>query len=427
MPGSQQLTQLFGRRRFAVKPGTERIQALLGRHGNPERSFATIHIVGTNGKGSTAAFLSAILTAAGYRTGLFTSPHLIDYSERFRLNDIAIQPERLDGLISKLLGNASPEDTFFELTTALACCYFAESKVQIAILEAGMGGRSDATAAIPGNLTTITPISLDHCQWLGDSLQAIATEKVGIAPPGSPIIVANQTAEVMTVIKEYCQRHGNQLILKDRDFTASRNSNASISYTGNSGTASNLSPSLRGKHQTGNAALALAAAEQCTAFGFPVSKQAMQTGISSAYWPGRMELIRLADGTELLLDGAHNPAGSQALAETLSELNNRNIILLIGLMEDKDLYGVLQPLLQLAQQVVTVTPHQERAVSDHLLASVCVTLGTPAQAAGSVTAGLAAARTAVKPGDLIVVAGSLFLVGELKALLAGIPCEAVRG
>ena len=167
--------------------------------------------------------------------------------------------------------------------------------------------------------------------------------------------------------------------------------------------------------------------EQCTAFGFPVSKQAMQTGVSSAYWSGRMELVRLADGTELLLDGAHNPAGSQALAETLSELNNRNIILLIGLMEDKDLYGVLQPLLQLVQQVVTVTPHQERAVSDHLLASVCVTLGTPAQAAGSVTAGLAAARTAVKPGDLIVVAGSLFLVGELKALLAGIPCEAVRG
>jgi dihydrofolate synthase/folylpolyglutamate synthase len=399
----------------------------LERYGNPERSFATIHIVGTNGKGSTAAFLSAILTAAGYRTGLFTSPHLINYSERFRVNDSAIQPERLDGLISNLLGNASPEDTFFELTTALACCYFAESKVQIAILEAGMGGRSDATAAVPGNLTIITPISLDHCQWLGNSLQAIATEKIAIAPAGSPVIAANQAAEVLAVIKEYCHTHGNQLILKDRDFTASTDSDTNIRYTSTIDTLYGLFPSLRGKHQTGNAALALAAAEQCTTFGFSVSRQAMQTGIASAYWPGRMELIRLADGTELLLDGAHNPAGSQALAEALTEFGNREIILLIGLMEDKDLHGVLQPLLHLAQKVITVTPNQERAVPDHLLATACTTLGTPAQAAGSVTAGLATARTTAKPGDLIVVAGSLFLVGELKAVLAGIPCEAVRG
>jgi len=424
---SQQLTQLFGRRRFAVKPGIERIQALLSRHGNPERSFATVHVVGTNGKGSTAAFLSAILTAAGYCTGLFTSPHLISYSERFRVNDVDIQSERLDNLVAHLLDSANPEDTFFELTTALACCYFAESNVQIAILEAGMGGRSDATAAASGIATILTPVSLDHCQWLGDTLQAIAAEKTGIAPTDSLIISADQPTEVMTVLKEYCQTKGNRLILSNRDFTTKRDANNYLDYTSKLSHLSGLSPSLTGKHQTGNAALALAAAEQLVSLGFPVLPQAMQTGLATARWPGRMERIQLPDGTELLLDGAHNPAGSQALANSLSECTNRRIILLIGLMEDKDPHGVLQPLLQLVQQVFTVTPLQERAVADRLLAEISTNLGSMAQAAGTVKEGLAAARAAAQPGDLIVVAGSLFLVGEVKALLAGIPCEAVRG
>ncbi len=427
MSGSEQLTQLFGRRRFAVKPGTERIQALLYRHGNPERSFATIHIVGTNGKGSTAAFLSAILTATGYCTGLFTSPHLISYSERFRVNDVDIQPDRLNNLVAHLLDNASPEDTFFELTTALACCYFAESKVQIAILEAGMGGRNDATAAAPGIATIITPVSLDHCQWLGDTLQAIASEKTGIASPGSLIISADQPAEVMAVIKEYCREQGNRLILSNRDFTIKKDTLNCLEYTSTSSYVSGLHPSLTGKHQTGNAALALAAAEQLASLGFPVSPQAMQTGLATARWPGRMELIQLPEGTELILDGAHNPAGSQALADSLAESANRRIILLIGLMEDKDPHGVLEPLLQRVQQIFTVTPRQERAMTDRFLAEMCTSLGSQAQAAGTVNDGLAAVRTAAQPGDLIVVAGSLFLVGEVKALLAGTPCEAVRG
>lgn len=427
MPGSQQLTQLFGRRRFAVKPGLERIQALLKRLGNPERSFATIHIAGTNGKGSTAAFLSAILTAAGYCTGLFTSPHLINYSERFRVNEIDIQAERLESLTTQLLDNAAPEDTFFELTTALACCYFAESRVQIAILEAGMGGRSDATAAVPGIATIITPISLDHCQWLGNSLQSIAAEKIGIAAPGSLIISADQTAEIMGVIEAYCSSHGNRLIRENRDFGTTAAPDNSLNYSGRNGGVTVLLPALRGKHQHSNAALALAAAEQLSTEGFPVSQQALQSGIAAARWPGRMELIRLEDGTELLLDGAHNPAGSQTLAAGLSEFANRRIILLIGLMEDKDLPGVLQPLLRLAQQVFTITPLQERSVSDLQLAAFCAGQGYQARAAGTVKEGFAAAKAASQPGDLIVVAGSLFLVGELKALLADIPFEAVRG
>lgn len=428
MPASQQLSRLFGRRRFNIKPGLERITALLERHGHPERSFAAIHVVGTNGKGSTAAFLAAIIKQAGYRTGLFTSPHLVSYTERFRVNGTDIAPEQLELLIPDLLEQAGPDDTFFELTTALACHWFARNTVQLAVLEAGMGGRSDATAAIAGIATVISPIALDHCQWLGSNLQSIAAEKVAIAGPDSPVISAAQPPDVLAVIEEYCRRNGNRLLLAGRDFNATRNgSDTGLTFTSRSGSLSDLHPSLHGSYQTGNAALALAAAEQLATLGFPISKQAMQAGLASARWPGRLERLTLTDGSELLLDGAHNPAGAQALATALQELGERRVILLLGMMEDKDLQGVLQPLLQRAQQVITVSPAQERALPATELAANCRAAGTPATAADSVAAGLEAARAAAGPGDLIVAAGSLFLVGELKALLAGIPCEAVRG
>jgi dihydrofolate synthase/folylpolyglutamate synthase len=427
VPGSERLSQLFGRRRFAIKPGLERITALLERHGNPERSFSAIHVVGTNGKGSTAAFLASMLEQAGYCTGLFTSPHLVSYTERFRINGVDISPGQLDTLVAHLLDHASPAETFFELTTALACCHFAENNVQIAVLEAGMGGHSDATAAVPGIATIITPVALDHCQWLGTTLQAIATEKIRIASPGSPVISARQEPEARAAIEHHCQAHGNQLLLADRDFSAERSAHGSLTYQSSAGTLRGLVSSLAGSYQTGNAAVALAAAEQLAQLGFPVTSQAMQSGLATTRWPGRMELIRLHDGTGLLLDGAHNPAGARALSEALAELGERRIVLLLGMMEDKDLHAVLQPLLHQTRQVITVTPAQERALPDTALAAVCVSLGSPAQPSGSVAAGLAAARRAARPGDLIVVTGSLFLVGELKALLAGIPCEAVRG
>lgn len=428
MPVSQHLAQLFGRRRFNIKPGLERITALLERHGHPERSFAAVHIVGTNGKGSTAAFLASILEQAGFTTGLFTSPHLVSYTERFRVNGVDSSPEQLELLIQELLAQATPDETFFELTTALACHWFAQNRVQIAVLEAGMGGRSDATAAVPGIATIITPIALDHCQWLGTDLQTIAAEKVGIAAPGTPIISAAQAPAVHNLIEAYCQKNGNRLFLAERDFKATRNgTDGSLTYQNPAGSVSGLFPSLNGSYQTGNAALAFAAAEQLSSCGFPVSSQAMQQGLATTRWPGRMELIRLSDGIDLLLDGAHNPAGAQALADALSAYGTRKKILLLGMMEDKDLQGVLQPLLQQVQQVITVSPLQDRAIPAETLADSCRAAGVMATAADSVAAGLKAAQAAAKPGDLIIAAGSLFLVGELKALLAGIPCEAVRG
>lgn len=427
MAVSTALAELFGRRRFAIQPGTERIKALLARLGHPERSFQSIHVAGTNGKGSSAAFLASILTTAGHRCGLFTSPHLISYTERFRIDGQTIPQQRLDQLIADLLVVAGPEDTFFELTTALACCWFAECGAQLVVCEAGMGGQADATAAIPALGTLITPIALDHQQWLGTSLTAIAAEKAAIAEAGSPLICAPQQPEALEAIVRHCRSTNNRLLLAERDFTARWEADNSLSYRGLHNDISGIIPGIPGRYQLWNAACALAVAEQLTTIGYAVSQSALMNGLANAHWPGRMERFSLARDVELLLDGAHNPAGADALAESLQHEPHANIILVLGVMADKELNGILPPLLALADTVITVMPDQERALAADQLAAQCASHGRTAQPAGSVEAGIATAQQLAQPGDLIVVAGSLFTVGEARAALTGQICAAVRG
>ncbi|MGE0157144.1 MAG: folylpolyglutamate synthase/dihydrofolate synthase family protein [Geobacter sp.] len=428
MAVSTALAELFGRRRFAIQPGTERIKALLARLGNPERSFQSIHVVGTNGKGSSASFLASILTTAGHRSGLFTSPHLISYTERFRVDGQTIPQQRLDQLVGELLAIAGPEDTFFELTTALACCWFAECGAQLVVFEAGMGGQADATAAIPALATLITPIALDHQQWLGASLTAIAAEKAAIAEAGSPLICAPQQPEALAAIVRRCRSNNNRLLLAERDFTAHWETDNSLSYHGQHTAIDGLTPGIPGRYQLWNAACALATAEQLAAQGWTVPVAALGSGIASVRWPGRMEPFSLPNNVELVLDGAHNPAGATALAESLRQYHaDRRIILVLGVMADKELAGLLPPLLPLSDRIITVAPDQERALGADQLAAQCAQQGHKALSAGSVEAGIAAAQQLTRPGDLIVVAGSLFTVGEARAALTGQTCCAVRG
>ncbi len=422
------LAGLFGRRRFAIRPGTGRISALLARMGHPEQGFRAIHVVGTNGKGSTAAFLSTILTAAGYRTGLFTSPHLINYTERFRIDGTDIDAARLDRLISHLLSIAGPDDTFFELTTALACCYFTENRVEVAILEAGMGGKADATAAITAEATVVTPISLDHGQWLGSTVAAIAAEKAGIAETGSPVICAPQQPEALAAIRSYCHGNLNRLLLAGHDFQAHWEANHRLAYRDARHSLSGMQPGIPGSYQCWNAACALATAELLTGSGLAISAEALVTGINTAYWPGRMERFTLPNGSELLLDGAHNPAGATALAECLRhDQANRSITLVLGVMADKELEPILAALLPLAEHVITVAPNQERSLAADRLAALCADHGCNAVSGGTVEQGIALARRNTQTNDLIVVAGSLFTVGEARALLTGQICNALRG
>lgn len=420
------LEKLYARRRFGIRPGVERVRLILERLGHPERSFRSIHVVGTNGKGSTSAFLASMLEAAGLRTALFTSPHLVNFSERFRIDGQEPAQERLEALLDTVMAQAPAEATFFEIVTALAALCFAEERAEVAVMEAGMGGRSDATAVIPALMTVITPIALDHCDYLGATLAHIAAEKGGIAEPETTVVSARQPDEALEVIRRICGAGVNRLIQEGDDFHASWGGDGFIHYHGLYTELSHLAPGIPGRYQAQNAALALAAAEAFAATaGTHVSPHALAAGIGAAQWPGRMELI--PGPPPLLLDGAHNPAGVAALAEALGDYRFRRLLLVAGVMADKDIPTMLAPLIGKVHRAYAVTPAVERALDDEALAGILEGLGFRATTCGNVGNGIETARRETGKGDLILVCGSLFTVGETKAWLAGQHYEGIRG
>lgn len=424
MTYAETLLHIYALGRFGIKPGLERISRLLDALGTPQHAFTSLHVVGTNGKGSTASFLSSMLSAGGYRTGLFTSPHLISFTERIRIDGVEIAEDAVARLAEKVLAAAPEGTTFFEIITALAALYFAEQGIDIAVFEAGMGGRLDATNALDGVLGVITPVSLDHTDYLGSRISEIAAEKVGICKPGTPVVSARQLPEAARVIERRAQGQGSPLYLCGEDFDACWHS-GKLDYRGINLSLSGLTPGLSGRYQSGNAAVALAAAEVLAGAGFPVSREALSEGIRLASWPGRMELF--PGEPRVLLDGAHNPAGAAALAEALAEIPRDRLFLVVGTMGDKELSGILSPLLPLADRVFCVAPAIERALPADKLASYCQKAGAAAEAAGSVAEGIALARAAATGKDLIVVCGSLFTVGESRSILLSRHFDPFRG
>ncbi|HJV65836.1 MAG TPA: folylpolyglutamate synthase/dihydrofolate synthase family protein [Geomonas sp.] len=418
------LSRIYALGRFGMKPGLERISKLLAALGNPEKAFATVHVVGTNGKGSTASFLSSILSAGGHRTGLFTSPHLTSFTERIRINGDEIDEATVVRLAERVMAAAPPESTFFEIITGLAALCFAEQGVEIAVVEAGMGGRLDATNAMQGVLTVVTQVSLDHTDYLGAGLGQIATEKAGICKPGTVLVSADQHPDAAHAIAQRASEVGAQLYLCGRDFEACWQ-HGKLSYRGLGLTLAGVESGLKGRYQSGNAALALAAAELLTAMGYPLSREAMIAGIGRASWPGRMEIF--PGPPRVLLDGAHNPDGARALAEALGDLPRKRLLMVVGVMADKELSGLLGHLLPLADRVFAVAPALERALPAQELADFCRAAGAEAEAAGSVPDGLERARQAAADDDLVVVCGSLFTVGEARSLLVSRRFEPFRG
>lgn len=418
------LSSIYALGRFGINPGLTRITKLLDALGNPQNAFATVHVVGTNGKGSTASLLSSILNAAGYRTGLFTSPHLISFTERFRLGGREIDEEVIAPLAERALAAAPEGTTFFELVTALAALCFAEGGIEIAVMEAGMGGGLDATNAMNGLLSLITPISLDHTDYLGSRVEEIAWEKAGICKPGAPIISARQLPDAAQAIARRASELRAPLYLCGEHFDSFWREGR-LSYQGLETTLNGMKPGLSGRYQRGNVALALAAAELLGPLGFPVSREAMTGGVERANWPGRMELFQ--GPPRVLLDGAHNPAGAVALADALSEITYGRLFLVTGVMSDKELSGLLAPLLPLAHTVFAVAPAIERAVPAAQLAAFCRAAGALVQEAGTVGQGLELARAAAGAEDLVLVCGSLFTVGEARSILLARDFEPFRG
>lgn len=425
MPLTDALERLYARRRFGIKPGVGRVGKLLARLGNPEKNFRTIHVVGTNGKGSTSTFLSSILLQAGFTVAQFSSPHLVRFTERFRINGKEYCAEKLAGRLETVLEAAPKEATFFEITTALAAYIFSEEQVKLAVMEAGMGGRSDATAAFDGEMTILTPIALDHTEYLGATLKDIAREKSGIIKPDSFVISAEQPDEVRVVIEEQSRAKRCTLKMLGKDFSADWNAQGTLDYHGIHNALTQLTPGIAGSYQSQNAAVALASAEVLEAGGMTVTPSAFKKGIATAYWPGRMELVQ---GTPpLLLDGAHNPAGATALAEALQEYSYSRLLLVTGVCDDKDIDRIYAPLIPLVDGIFTVTPSVDRALKDEELSHFFLMQGVASRPCGSVVAGIQTARSEAATDDLIVVCGSLFVVGEAKAWLEQIHYTGIRG
>lgn len=424
MTYDQILSTIYALGRFGIRPGLERVSNLLAAMGNPQERLKVIHVAGTNGKGSTSSFLASILSESGYRTGLFTSPHLISFTERMKVDGKEITPDEVTELAQQVLSVAAEGTTYFEVVTAMACCWFAEKGVDVAVLEAGMGGRFDATNAAPGILSVITPISFDHCDWLGDTLTKIASDKAGIIGTGRGVVCATQPVEALEVIRQEADSLGARLYLYGRNFSASWRE-GKLDYRGLNVELEGISPGNKGSYQKMNAAVALAAAEALAAEGLPVRVEALSAGIEKASWPGRMELF--PGPPRILLDGAHNPAGGEALAEALADVPRRRLLAVVGILEGKDMEGILSPLVSLIDRMFCVTPRLDRALSSAKLAKWCSNRGMDAVDCGAVAEGLEAACSEAAPEDLVLVCGSLFTIGEVRALLLSKKFEPFRG
>ncbi len=419
------LEKLYARRRFGIRPGVDRVSELLCNLGNPQEQFRSIHVVGTNGKGSTSAFLSSILKYAGHHVAQFSSPHLVRFSERFRIDGVEYPADKLAGSLKAVIDAAPEEATFFEITTALAALVFSEERIGIAVIEAGMGGRSDATAAISGEMTIITPIDIDHAEYLGSTLPEIADEKAGIIEPGTSVVCAAQHESARIVIEEKCKLLGSSLLYSSRDFSAEWNNSGALDYRGLHTSLRQLVPGIPGRYQAQNAALAMAAAESIHFDGISAVPESIFSGIESARWPGRMELI--PGVPPLLMDGAHNPAGSRALAAELTGYPFKRILLVTGVCSDKDVAEMYAPLIPLVERIYTVTPAVERALNDETLSRIFSGMGIESRPSATVVNGILRARSESVQGDVILVCGSLFIVGETKAWLENSDYTGIRG
>jgi dihydrofolate synthase/folylpolyglutamate synthase len=388
---------LFGTQQFGIKLGLEGPRNLLKQFlAFPKHGVQVAHIAGTNGKGSVSAIMDRCARSCGKRTGLFTSPHLIDYRERMRVSGEMISEERCAELITearKVCSRLEVHPTFFEITLAVAMRWFREMDCELIILETGMGGRLDATTAVPADVCVITPIGLDHTQWLGDTLALVAAEKAGIFLEGVPAFSSPQEDEARITLEKEANQRRTPLSFIEQPLEG-------------------YGIALPGKHQKWNAALALAALH---ALKLPLNFESVADGLAKVKWPGRFERIMSGD-LEIILDGAHNPHAANVLRETwVDEIGEGKGTLIFGAVESKDITGILDELRGLNQRIIFCKVGTTRGLpTADLINSLTSNEQAGAECYDTFTEALAAARNYKQ---IILVAGSLFLVGEARAVL----------
>lgn len=435
------LQYIHGLSRFGSRLGLERITRLLELAGNPEQHLQVIHVAGTNGKGSVTAMAASVLAAAGYRVGMYVSPYLEDFRERIQVDgqciperDVAAWVERLRPLVDRVVEDGLDHPTEFEFITLLALCYFAARRVDYVVLEVGLGGRFDATNVVAQPLAcVISNIALDHTDRLGNTLAQIAFEKAGIIKPGRPVVTGARDPEALAVIRRVAREKGAPLLVAGQDFTWEERycdwRGQSVDLRCPTRQFPDLHIPLVGRHQQANTACAVTALEVAVP-GLP--ERAVREGVGGCRWPGRLEV--LAERPLVVIDAAHNPDGAGALREALGLFPRRKLIMVLGILRDKNPEAMVELLAPAADLLVATCPVSPRAGSPEHIADLARPLCGEVRVEPDLATALEEALGAASPDDMVLVAGSIYLIGPARALLrsrlgsrAGSTCASAPG
>jgi dihydrofolate synthase/folylpolyglutamate synthase len=413
------LAALYRLRRFGIKFGLSTITRLLRGLGNPHEQFASIHVAGTNGKGSIAAFLSSVLMCAGYKVGLYTSPHLVRFNERIQINGQAISDEDVAKVLEAVRRVYTQGDppTFFECATAMALHHFALAGVDWAVLETGMGGRYDATNIVPSQACVISNISLEHQAYLGNTLAAIAREKAGIIKQGAGVVTGTRQKNALAVIENVAKEKGAALYRLGKEIRVRKNKEQGFTYSSVHRRLAGVKLGMAGEHQITNAALALGVVDLLLQEGLSISDQAIYSGIAETRWPGRLEIV--SKKPFILLDGAHNPAATRALKRFLEDaFHVERLVMIVGILTDKAWKPMLRELASVADTVILTRPQYERAADPHKLAAFMRNLSRDIVVEPHLPDAVSLALDVVGEDGAVCITGSLYTVGDAKAYLA---------
>ncbi len=406
------IAYLYNLQKYGIKFGLSKTSNLLKAFGNPHHGQKYIHIGGTNGKGSVAAMIESILIKTGLKVGFYSSPHLVRFTERFRINGEQVAPEKIARVVEELRDAIDPDQlpTFFEATTAMALILFAREQTDVALMEVGMGGRLDATNIIQPRVSVITNISLEHQDFLGHRLVDIAAEKAGIIKRGVPLVTGATQSAVIDVFETTCrERHAPfRRVGKDVRY---RSTASNFNYYGFKLSLKNVELGLRGRFQRRNAALALAVIELLAEEGLEVTSLDILEGLRDTHWPGRMQVV--SERPLIVLDGGHNPAAISKLSESVRRgFDYKRLILVLGVMGDKDIRGIVGGIVPIADYVIFTQPDYYRSASPEKLMRAAAAFEVKGETRPGILEALDRALTMADPDDMILICGSLFTVGE---------------
>jgi dihydrofolate synthase / folylpolyglutamate synthase len=411
---NEAISFMYSLERFGILLGLDNIGNLLNHLGNPEKKFPSIHVAGSNGKGSTSSFVYRVLLEAGLSTALYTSPHLNDFRERVRLNGALVSEESLLESIRKVRKIYDPEHTtFFEFSTAAAFDCIAREKSDMAVIEVGLGGRLDATNTVSPSVTVITDISREHEDYLGVGLAAVAREKAGIIKENVPLITAASRKEAWTVIEAVAREKHAAVKKFGRDFVGIRTAMNTFTYRSSGLVLQDLAMAMPGSHQIKNAALAIAVLEELRALGYKIPDEAMRNGVSKTRFPGRFEILRR--DPDVVIDGAHTPEGMRLLKSTFRQVYpGIKPLMLLGMLRDKNFKALIEIIIPIAREVVCVAPQGNRALDPDELATMVREHGIPASVAPDITEGFQRLLKKSSHDDVVLAAGSLYMIGPVR-------------